>query len=188
MNGYIVNIGMVDKADTVHSVEFKQGVNIITGKSSTGKSAMIEIFDYCMGGLENNIPHGKITKYGKWFFTVLKLETTFLILGRNYESDGRFIKTETSQPNVNEFNASFFDDSAYLVKNKKDFNPELGRHFGLTIEDIEEDTEDRQYRTNQVKKGRPTIRNIMPFMLQHQNLVANKHALFYRFDQKEILR
>lgn len=185
MNGYIVNIGMVDKADAVHSVEFKQGVNVITGKSSTGKSAMIEIFDYCMGSSENNIPHGEITKHGKWFFTVLKLEATFLILGRNYENDGRFIKTETSQPNVNEFNADFFDDTSYSIKNKLDFNVELGRHFGLTIEDIEEDTEDRQYRKNQAKKGRPTIRNIMPFMLQHQNLVANKHALFYRFDQKE---
>ncbi|VTR62287.1 Uncharacterised protein [Actinobacillus pleuropneumoniae] len=25
----------------------------------------------------------------------------------------------------------------------------------------------------------------MSFILQHQNLIANKHALFYRFDEKE---
>ena len=25
----------------------------------------------------------------------------------------------------------------------------------------------------------------MSFMLQHQNLIANKHAVFYRFDEKE---
>lgn len=26
---------------------------------------------------------------------------------------------------------------------------------------------------------------MISFMLQHQNLVANKHSLFYRFDEKE---
>ncbi|WP_210438036.1 DUF3732 domain-containing protein, partial [Vibrio crassostreae] len=30
-----------------------------------------------------------------------------------------------------------------------------------------------------------SIRSFSSFMLQHQNLVANKHALFYRFDEKE---
>lgn len=31
----------------------------------------------------------------------------------------------------------------------------------------------------------PSIRTFASFMLQHQNLVANKHAVFYRFDEKE---
>jgi hypothetical protein len=36
-----------------------------------------------------------------------------------------------------------------------------------------------------VKKGHPSFRNMVSFMLQHQNLIANKHSLFYRFDEKE---
>lgn len=49
MKSYVKYIGLVDKEDKIHSVQFTTGVNIITGKSSTGKSAIIEIFDYCMG-------------------------------------------------------------------------------------------------------------------------------------------
>ena len=56
MKSYVKYIGLVDKSNKIHSVEFTTGVNIITGKSSTGKSAMIEIFDYCTGNSDNTIP------------------------------------------------------------------------------------------------------------------------------------
>lgn len=41
-------IGLFDQQDNVHGVELKEGLNLITGKSSTGKSSLIEIFDFCM--------------------------------------------------------------------------------------------------------------------------------------------
>lgn len=47
MKSYVKYIGLVDKNNKIHSVEFNRLI-LITGKSSTGKSAMIEIFDYCM--------------------------------------------------------------------------------------------------------------------------------------------
>ena len=34
MKAHVISIGMVDKIDKVHYVEFGLGVNIITGKSS----------------------------------------------------------------------------------------------------------------------------------------------------------
>lgn len=34
------------------------------------------------------------------------------------------------------------------------------------------------------KGSTPSVRSFPSLMLQHQNLVANKHAIFYRFDQK----
>lgn len=30
--------------------------------------------------------------------------------------------------------------------------------------------------------GKVTMRSFVPFLFQHQNLIANKHSLFYRFD------
>lgn len=53
----------------------------------------------------------------------------------------------------------------------------------LDIDSIDESTIDTFYKGQ--KESRPTIRSYMSFLLQHQNLIANKHALFYRFDQKE---
>lgn len=65
MRSFIRHIGVVDRDDTVHAVDFTPGVNVITGKSSTGKSALIEIFDYCFGSSEFTVPVGIITKYAE---------------------------------------------------------------------------------------------------------------------------
>ena len=53
----------------------------------------------------------------------------------------------------------------------------------MRLTDVEETLGARRYRGQ--KKPRPSIRSFTSFMLQHQNLVANKHALFYRFDERE---
>jgi DNA repair ATPase RecN len=179
MKSYIKYIGIVDKNNKVHSVEFTKGVNVITGKSSTGKSAMIEIFDYCMGSSEFNIPSGIITDRTDIFFVVLSVKEVFLVLGRREGGRKIFLKEESQAPNTNTINKEYFEDKYFI----SDFNVNLGHYFGLEINDVDEDKNILQY-TGQ-KKGRPSIRNIIPYLLQHQNLIANKHSLFYRFDQKE---
>lgn len=183
MKSYIKYIGVVDKSNKIHHVEFGSGVNVITGKSSTGKSAMIEIFDYCFGSSEFTIPSGIITDNADIYFMVLAIKDTFITIGRspNWSKARRFLKFESELPKLGDIKKEYFE-TAYF---SNDFNVELGHYFGLDITDIDEDLDDRQYRKNNAKKGRPTIRNMVPFILQHQNLIANKHSLFYRFDQKE---
>lgn len=61
-------IGLFDQRERVHGVELKAGLNLITGRSSTGKSSLIEIFDYCMASSEDTIPHGVIKDHAKFFF------------------------------------------------------------------------------------------------------------------------
>lgn len=48
MNTFIKKIGLLDKWDNEHSVTLRTGVNVITGRSATGKSALIEIFDFVL--------------------------------------------------------------------------------------------------------------------------------------------
>ncbi|OJU20906.1 MAG: hypothetical protein BGN89_03615 [Alphaproteobacteria bacterium 64-6] len=49
-------------------VEFKLGaLNIVTGASKTGKSALLDIVDYCWGRDECTIPEGEIRKSVSWF-------------------------------------------------------------------------------------------------------------------------
>lgn len=179
MKSYVKYIGVVDKNNKIHSVEFTTGVNIITGKSSTGKSAMIEIFDYCMGSSEFNIPSGVITDNADIYFVVLSVKDVFLVLGRKEDSKKIFLKEEQELPSIDSLDKEYFDTKYF----SSDFNVNLGHYFGLDINDVDEDKNTLQY-TGQ-KKGRPSIRNIIPYLLQHQNLIANKHSLFYRFDQKE---
>ena len=58
METLIKYIGLLDKDGKRHGVNLHAGLNIVTGRSSTGKSALIEIFDYCMGANVETIPKG----------------------------------------------------------------------------------------------------------------------------------
>jgi len=183
MKCHLKYLGVVDTQDNNHIVEFSTGVNIITGKSSTGKSALMEIFDYCMGCSEYTIPEGVVTKYAEIFFIVLAFEHSFLVLARQpiEKSNKIFFKPETTLPDLDKFNMHYFEDTYFLANDS--FNVKLSNFFGLNITDTDTDLEDKKYRVNNRKKERPSIRNIMPFLLQHQDLIANKHSLFYRFDE-----
>ena len=179
MKSHVKYLGVLDKSNKIHHVEFSTGVNIITGKSSTGKSAMIELFDYCFGSSEFTIPSGIITDSADVYFMILAIKDTFITIGRSPNWSKKFLKFESELPNIENLKKEYFEESYF----SKDFNVELGHYLGLDINDIDEDKTVIDYTGR--KKGRPSVRNMVPFLLQHQNLVANKHSLFYRFDEKE---
>lgn len=184
MKKFIKYIGVLDNSNNIHHVEFTEGLNVITGKSSTGKSAMIEIFDYCFGNSENTVPEGVITDNAKLYFTVFCLKETGLILARKPNPQKGFIK-ELPLDKISDLNlfksSDFFKESDFMQL--KDFKLELGRYFGIDIEDTDTNLEVKKQKGQ--KSPRPTARHFTSFMLQHQNLIANKHSLFYRFDEKE---
>src|SRR5471030_1222823 len=48
-------------------------INVITGDSKTGKSALIDIVDYCFGSGECRVPEGPIRRAVSWFGLRLQL-------------------------------------------------------------------------------------------------------------------
>ena len=48
MKSYIKAIVIFNETGDKRVVPLMQGVNIITGESKTGKSALVEIIDYCL--------------------------------------------------------------------------------------------------------------------------------------------
>ena len=49
-------------------LKFRQhGLNVITGNSKTGKSAIIDIVDYCLGRGSYNVAEGEIRRKVSWF-------------------------------------------------------------------------------------------------------------------------
>lgn len=183
MKCHISYLGVVDKYDNCHYISFQEGLNIITGRSSTGKSAIIEIFDYCTGNGENTVPEGVITENAQLYFVVLDSKDTQLVVGRNQSENTTkaFYKIEPKELNIDNLGMDYFGEEYFI--SIKDFRVELGHFCGLNISETDEDKESIEYRGQ--KKGRPSFRNMISFMLQHQNLIANKHSLFYRFDEKE---
>lgn len=186
MKCFLRYIGVVDTQDNIHQVRLEPGLNVITGKSSTGKSAILEIFDYCLGSTEDTIPVGTITERAETFFIALQFPSYFVVAARKKKSDRCFlIEVQGSDPErllkLIEQPKAFFDPKHYMPL--ADFKKSLGRYFAITLENVDEDPYLKAAGRN--KSATPSVRSFSSFMLQHQNLMANKHAIFYRFDQKE---
>ena len=173
-------IGLFDQQGIVHGVELKSGLNLITGKSSTGKSALIEIFDFCMGSSEDTIPHGIIKENATMFFLWIDINGLSYLLGRDADGKRCYIVSNPRVENIWQLQSIFFDENDYKID---DFKVQLGLLFGIDATNTAKSAD--QIKDKRKGGQRPSIRNMMPFILQHQNLVANKQALFYRFDQKE---
>ncbi len=58
------------------------GVNVITGASKTGKSALIDIVDYCFGASESHVPEGIIRRSVSWYGIRLKLSAGETFIAR----------------------------------------------------------------------------------------------------------
>lgn len=181
MRTLIHEIGVIDQQGFKHPVNFKTGLNVITGKSSTGKSALIEIFDYCFGSGENTIPKGIITTSASIYYVALRVNEQDMVLARdpNIPTKAFFRRVEIF--NTTEIDRDYFNHSYFRPLGE--FKKHL-REFFLDIDDVDESLVAKANRGNR-KAPTPSIRSFSSFMLQHQNLVANKHALFYRFDEKE---
>lgn len=62
---------------------FKIGkVNIITGESKTGKTALIDIVNYCLGSDDCRISEGIIRDTVEWFGILIQLETEQVFIAR----------------------------------------------------------------------------------------------------------
>lgn len=162
-------------------IEFHDGVNIISGKSQTGKSALIDIIDYCLFSRTSTIPHGVIYKSVDIYCLVLWINNRRLILARN-----RFLATENAGKsriflyeinekfNINNINMNFFklNINKYLSEAQfKDYS--IKNILDIPIEAIP---------ISSLKETVLSFRSMTSFMFQHQNLMASKFALFYRLD------
>ncbi len=184
MKARILHIGVLDKNGRVHAVSFEEGVNVITGRSSTGKSALIEIFDYCFGSSDFTVPVGVITECAVVYFTVIMINSSAIVLARRSKDSKAFLKEELELQMVLQLDTlgvDYFEEDSFIPL--RDFLDELKHYFGVRVTDIDEDLAAKSWLGK--KTPTPSVRSFTSYILQHQNLVANKHAIFYRFDQKQ---
>lgn len=155
-------------------LEFKLGqVNIITGKSSTGKSAIIEIINYCLGRSEFTIPEGIIRDNVVWFAVIFQIDETQVFVAKHTPEGAATsqsqvyheVGTEISIPPLSKLSPNSNDTAI-----RDYFSTLIGispnRNF--PSEDESRDPLDAQ------------IQHTTFYLFQNQNTVANKEVLFHR--------
>ena len=69
-------------------------LNIITGSSKTGKTALIEIIDYCFGASECRIPEGIIRQTVEWVGVRLQVTDGHVFIARKLPLGGQDASSE----------------------------------------------------------------------------------------------
>lgn len=174
-------IGLFDRQGNIHGIALHKGVNLITGKSSTGKSAVIEIFDYIMGASEKTIPQGVITNNTFLYFVLITIAEKKYFIGREQDTQRNHYLIDCSDMDF-DLDKLSLDNITERVCKDEDFKVQLGLILGLDMEDTQDHEQQEEYEKSM---PRPSVRNMMSYILQHQNLIANKQALFYRFDNPQ---
>lgn len=88
MKSYIKAIIIFNKNGEKRVVPLEQGVNIITGESKTGKSALVEIIDYCLCSTRCTIPKGKINRLSYLYTLVMAIDDNTYVIARYNWDDG----------------------------------------------------------------------------------------------------
>jgi hypothetical protein len=146
-------------------------VNIVTGASRTGKSALIPIVDYCLGSEKCTIPVDIIRNACAWFGVVFDMEDEQILLCRREPAD----KTSTGDMYIlrdKEIQIPEAIDKNTNLDSVKDMLNEL---FGMSFLELDPGAE----------VYRPSYRDFMAFLFQPQNIVANADVIFYKADTME---
>ncbi|WP_448208514.1 DUF3732 domain-containing protein [Azospirillum sp. sgz302134] len=157
-------------------VDFMPGVvNVISGASKTGKSAVIPIVDYCLGADKCAIPVGVIRENCSWFGIVVDTIEGQKLLARREPGDqqktGDMVLLEGAEVEI-PHRIEEKNTNVDIVK------ATLNRLAGLTGLEFEPASEGGY-------KSRPSFRDLMAFTFQPQNIVANPDVMFFKADTTE---
>ena len=148
-------------------------LNVIAGRSSTGKSALSEIIEYCMGRSSFNVPEGIIRDKVAWFAVIYQFEKEQVLVAKPSPPNGgascstAMLRrgTDLQIPEFNDLAINTDDDTIVEL---------LSRLLGIPENRTEVPLEHSRdsYGAN--------VKHTCYYLFQKQGLVANKDQLFYR--------
>lgn len=95
MSFQLLDIALYNSDGRNRVVSFHPGkVNVITGGSKTGKTALIDIVDYCLGRDTFTIPAGVIRDHVAWYVIRLQADKSQVVIGRPAPPPGQQSTTQ----------------------------------------------------------------------------------------------
>ncbi|OHB61456.1 MAG: hypothetical protein A2Y12_02290 [Planctomycetes bacterium GWF2_42_9] len=153
-------------------LSFEPGkVNIISGASRTGKSAVIPIIDYCLGSQGCLIPVKTIRDACAWFGVIIKTASGEKLFARPEPGEQR------STDNMFILEAAVIDEIPETVSKNTNRGHVLGVLDELAgLSNLDFGGGDPQSGFD----ARPSFRDLSAFTFQPQNVIANPDVLFFK--------
>ncbi|MBR3923601.1 MAG: DUF3732 domain-containing protein [Kiritimatiellae bacterium] len=158
-------------------VWFQTGtVNVITGESRTGKSAVIPIIDYCLGSSKCAIPIDVIRRSASWYgVTVVTEKDEHILVARRSPQDNGKTSTEMS----------------LIVRKDKFDPPDDPPEANKTLQEVK-DFFDNLFSVPYIEHDdsgwgnkRLGFRDLTHMAFQSQDIIANQNILFYKMHENE---
>jgi hypothetical protein len=169
-----------DKTKQKRVVPFKlDKVNVITGESHKGKSALVHIIDYCLGSGKCSIPVGVIRDHTDWFGIHVVAEKTELLILRKEPGDkfstDKMIMVEQAEP----IDLDKIKSEENHKMTREQVVNRLNQLSGFSTERFDLDNPKNSF------GSAASFRDTSAFQFQPQHIVANPYALFYKADTFE---
>lgn len=157
-------------------LKFEPGkLNVITGASRTGKSAVIPIIDYCLGARTCGIPVKTIRDACSWFGVVVETSQGQKLFARREPGAQR----STDEMLVIEAPVVAIPDVPVKNTMADNVRRSLDELSGLSNLDFAGGDMVSGF------SGRPSFRDLSAFLFQPQNIIANPDVLFFKADTQE---
>jgi hypothetical protein len=159
-------------------LQFKvNGLNVITGRSSTGKSALSDIVEYCMGRSDCNVPEGIIRDKVAWYAVVYQFPNEQVLIAKPApEAGGGSCSVAMERrgstvavPTFEELTVNTDDDAVTALLSQL-----LGIPENRTVVPLD----------NSRVSFEATVKHTYYYLFQKQGLVTNKDQLLYRQNEQ----
>ncbi|WP_448634249.1 DUF3732 domain-containing protein [Pedobacter panaciterrae] len=179
-----------DESLPVRFIKFEENkVNVITGYSKRGKSAIISIIDYCLGSSECDIPIGTIRDKVDKFAIYITLNNKTVFIARDSPGNSSkasdimyFYEVQGKGDNPKLNTTDWIIDAKQYKTNRENVKNFLGVNAGLENLPLINDKD------NLKTEPPASFRDTAAFLFQPQNIIANPTTIFYKTDTFEHLR
>lgn len=170
----IRDIILYSHSGEMRRISFKvNGLNIVTGRSSTGKSTLSDIVEYCMGRSDFNIPEGPIRDKVSWYGVIYQFAGEQVLIAKPAPTANA---SSCSRAMIRRGAAVEPPPFAELRQNADDATVVSLLSDLLGIPANRTDVPQEQSRGSYAA----TIKHTYYYLFQKQGLIANKEQLFYR--------
>ncbi|EPO7613139.1 DUF3732 domain-containing protein [Enterobacter hormaechei] len=179
MSLQITSLVIYSHAGEHREIPFFPGrLNILTGASKTGKSAIIDIIDYVTGRSECNVADGIIRKSSQWYGILFQLNESQIFIARRNPEPGSHSHGDIYMARGT---SVAIPNGAVLYKNTTVNAVEkfLGAAIGIS---------ENEHRPNEPTRLslEANFRHALLFCFQDQNDIDSKKRLFHRQDDSFI--
>ncbi|MFJ8547344.1 DUF3732 domain-containing protein [Streptomyces sp. NPDC093586] len=176
----IRSIILYSKSGEKRVLDFRLGeLNIVTGTSQTGKSALLDIVDFCLGRDEATLPISPIFNTVAWYAVILQLPDTRILAARPAPRPGAKFVTNAMLEVGNDLGVPELPDLRVNTDSTQ-LRQQLGRRIGIG------DTRSELAPGSLLSPLSANLGHAVLLCLQNQDEVASKRSLFHRQNERGI--